>query len=153
MTVTRTTIDIAAPAEPIYRLGSQTAHWPEYLPHYRYVRILAEEAGTQIVAMSAWRDLFPVRWVAQQTNDAAVPRILFRHIRGWTRGMDVAWIFEPIPGGTRVTIEHRLSFRFPIAGAWLEKHVVSNYFIHGIATKTLERIKALAERPAAEGAA
>lgn len=153
MTVTRTSIDIAAPAEPIYRLGSQTAQWPARLPHYRYVRVLEEQGETQIVAMSAWRDCFPVRWVAQQTNDAATPRILFRHLRGWTRGMDVAWIFEPIPGGTRVTIEHRLAFRFPVARAWLEKHVVSDYFIHGIATKTLARIKLLVERRAAEGAA
>jgi hypothetical protein len=94
--------------------------------------------------------LFAVRWVAQQTNDAVTPRIEFRHLRGWTRGMDVAWTFEAIPAGTRVTIEHRLGFRFPVARAWLEKHVVSGYFIEGIARQTLARFKLLAERSVAE---
>jgi len=152
MTVTRTTIDIAAPPGLIYRLSSQTAGWPDILPHYRYVRILEERGAMLIVAMSAWRDVFPVAWVAEQTNDAVTPRITFRHVRGWTRGMDVAWTFDPIPGGTRVTIEHRLAFRFPIASAWLGKHLVSDYFIDGIATKTLARIKRLAEAAAAEPA-
>jgi hypothetical protein len=53
-------------------------------------------------------------------------------------------------GGTRVTIEHRLDFRFPVARAWLEKHVVSGYFIEGIARQTLARFKLLAERSVAE---
>jgi len=149
MTVTRTAIDIAAPAAVVYRLGSETIGWPGILPHYRYVRILEERGAVLVVAMSAWRDIFPVAWVAEQTNDAVTPRISFRHVRGWTRGMDVDWIFEPIRGGTRVTIEHRLTFRFPVAAAWLGKHLVSGYFIDGIASKTLARIKALAERTAA----
>jgi uncharacterized membrane protein len=145
MTVTRNTVEIAAPAESIYALASATERWPEILPHYRYVRVLAEHGPTRVVAMSAWRDVFPVRWVAEQTNDANTPHIAFHHLRGWTRGMDVEWIFEPFAGGTRVTIEHRLQFAFPFAAEWLGKHLVSDYFIHGVAAKTLERVKTLAE--------
>jgi len=44
-----------------------------------------------------------------------------------------------------VTIEHRLAFRFPVAAEWLGKHLVSDYFIHGVATRTLACIKRLAE--------
>jgi hypothetical protein len=62
--------------------------------------------------------------------------------------MDVEWTFEPIRCGTRVTIEHRLAFRFPIAAGWLGKHLVSDYFIHGVAAKTLKRVKAIAEQTA-----
>jgi uncharacterized membrane protein len=145
VTVTRTTIDIAAPAELIYRFGAETQRWPELLPHYRYVRVLEERGLTRVVAMSAWRDLFPIRWVALQTNDPLTPRIAFHHVRGWTRGMDVDWIFEQKNGITRVTIEHRLDFRFPVAAQWLGRHVVSDYFVHGVATKTLARMKVLAE--------
>jgi uncharacterized membrane protein len=145
MTVTRNTLEIAAPAEAVYALASATERWPQILPHYRYVRVLAEHGLTRRVAMSAWRDVFPVRWVAEQTNDPATPHIAFKHVRGWTRGMDVEWRFEPIAGGTRVTIEHRLQFAFPFAAEWLGKHVVSDYFIHGVAARTLARMKALAE--------
>ena len=108
--------------------------------------MLAERGATRTVAMGAWRDVFPIHWIAEQTNDAATPRIAFRHVRGWTRGMDVAWHFTPLDGHvTRVTIEHRLDFRFPVAADWLGRNVVSGYFIHGVAVRTLARIKAIAE--------
>ena len=145
MTVTRNTIEIAAPAHEVYALASATERWPEFLPHYRYVRVLEERGATRLVAMGAWRDVFPIRWVAEQTNDPRTPHIAFRHVRGWTRGMDVEWIFESHDGGTRVTIEHRLQFAFPILSEWLGRHLVGDYFIHGVAAKTLARMKVLAE--------
>lgn len=145
MTITRNAIEIAAPAQTIYALAAATERWPEILPHYRYVRVLGRSGSSRTVAMGAWQDVFPIAWVAEQINDAATPHIAFRHVRGWTRGMDVEWRFEPTATGTRVTIEHRLRFRFPIASAWLGKHLVSDYFVHGVAAKTLARIKALAE--------
>jgi hypothetical protein len=110
------------------------------------VRVLGGAGATRTVAMGAWRDAFPIAWVAEQTNTASPPHIAFHHLRGWTRGMEVAWRFEPLAGGaTRVTITHRLAFRFPFAAAWLGRVVVSNYFIHGVAARTLARIKAIAE--------
>lgn len=145
MTITRNTVEIAAPPAAVYALGSQTDRWPEILPHYRYVRVLSEHGDTRVVAMGAWQDVFPIGWVAEQKNDPSRPHIAFRHLRGWTRGMDVEWLFEPCPAGTRVTIEHRLRFIFPVAAAWLGKHVVSAYFVHGVAAKTLARMKQLAE--------
>jgi ribosome-associated toxin RatA of RatAB toxin-antitoxin module len=147
MTVTRNTVEIAAPPQAVYALASATEKWPEILPHYRYVRVLGENGATRTVAMGAWQDVFPIRWVAEQTNDPRTPHIAFHHVRGWTRGMDVEWIFEPVAGGTRVTIEHRLQFRFPLAARWLGKHLVSDYFVHGVAAKTLARMKQLAEAP------
>ncbi len=145
MTVTRNSVDVAAPAGTVYALGSATERWPEILPHYRYVRVLQEHERTRIVAMGAWQDVFPIRWIAEQTNDPVTPHIRFRHLRGWTRGMDVEWTFEPIAGGTRVTIEHRLQFAFPLAAEWLGRNLVSAYFVHGVAAKTLARMKAIAE--------
>jgi ribosome-associated toxin RatA of RatAB toxin-antitoxin module len=145
MTTTRNTVEIAAPAQRVYELASATERWPEILPHYRYVRVLERHGATRVVAMSAWQDVFPLRWVAEQTNDPSTPHIAFHHVRGWTRGMDVDWIFEPTATGTRVTIEHRLRFLFPVAAEWIGKHLVSDYFIHGVAAKTLARVKALAE--------
>ena len=145
MTQTRNVVDIAAPAHDVYALAAATERWPAILPHYRYVRVLEERGDTRLVAMGAWRDVFPIRWVAEQTNDPITPHIAFHHVRGWTRGMDVEWRFEPLPAGTRVIIEHRLRFRFPVAAEWLGRHVVGDYFIHGVAAKTLARVKAIAE--------
>lgn len=147
MTVTRNTVEIAAAPDRIYALAAATERWPQILPHYRYVRVLDDDGATRTVAMGAWRGVFPIHWIARQTNDPARPHIAFHHVRGWTRGMDVEWIFERSGSSTRVTIEHRLRFAFPVAAAWLGRHVVSDYFIHGVAAKTLARIKLLAEAP------
>jgi ribosome-associated toxin RatA of RatAB toxin-antitoxin module len=145
MTITRNTVEIAASPHAVYALAAATENWPRILPHYRYVRVLEEHGPTRVVAMGAWQNVFPIRWVAEQTNDPRTPHIAFRHVRGWTRGMDVDWIFEPLGAGTRVTIEHRLRFAFPLAAEWLGKHLVSDYFVHGVAAKTLARVKVLAE--------
>jgi hypothetical protein len=139
MTVTENIIEIAAPAKTIYDLAAATDRWPLILPHYRYVRTRSQAGATRIVEMAAWRDAFPLRWVAEQTNDPVQPHIFFHHIE------------EPIGSGTRVTIVHRLEFQFPIAAAWLGEHVVGDYFIAGVAHKTLARMKVLAE--AAQSAA
>lgn len=145
MTVTETATEIAADPATIFRFASATERWPEYLPHYRRVRVIAEEGTTRVVEMAARRGWIPVRWTAEQTNDPSRPHIAFRHVRGWTRGMEVEWRFDPIAGGTRVSIEHRLSFRFPVAAEWIGRHIVSDFFISYVAKRTLARMKTLAE--------
>jgi len=143
--VTTTTIEIAASPEAIFKLASATERWPEYLPHYRFVRVLEERGPVRVVEMAARRGWIPIRWVAEQKNDFARPHIAFLHLRGWTRGMEVEWRFWPVPGGTRVEIEHRLQFRFPVAAEWLGRRVVSDFFIDFVAKRTLARMKVLAE--------
>ena len=60
--------------------------------------------------------------------------------------MEVAWRFEPMPGGTRVVIEHDLDFRLvPIAGEWIGRRIIGDFFIQAIASKTLACFKELAE--------
>jgi len=96
--------------------------------------------------MAARHGAIPLRWTAEQTNDPVRPHIAFHHVAGPTRGMDVEWIFTPLAGGgTRVQIVHRLAFRFPFAADFFGKYVVSDIFIHGVASKTLACMKQLAE--------
>jgi ribosome-associated toxin RatA of RatAB toxin-antitoxin module len=138
-------MDIAAPAATIYGFASATARWPLILPHYRYVRVHERGGARQIVEMAAWRDCFPLHWVAEQIDDAQRPHIAFRHIAGPTRGMEVEWRFEPLGNGTRVTIVHRLDFAFPVCARFLGKYVVGGYFIEGVAARTLRCMKAISE--------
>lgn len=148
MTETANEIVIAAEPATIYALASATERWPELLPHYRFVRVLDGNGNHRIVEMAAMRGAIPVHWTAEQTNDPVRPHIAFRHLRGWTRGMEVEWLFEPSQGFTRVRIVHRLDFQFPVAREWLGRHVVSDFFIRDIAGKTLACMKRLAENGA-----
>lgn len=96
--------------------------------------------------MAARHGGFPLRWTALQTNDAATPHIAFKHLKGPTRTMDVEWIFTPLDTRrTEVRIVHHLAFIFPVAADFFGKYIVSDIFIHGVATKTLATIKRLAE--------
>jgi ribosome-associated toxin RatA of RatAB toxin-antitoxin module len=135
----RNEIIVHASPGRVYRYASDTERWPEYLPHYRYVRVLQDAGDTRVVEMAAKRSGIPVRWRAEQTNDPLTPAIRFHHVAGWTKGMDVLWSFEPVAGGTRVSIDHRAGLPFPMN--W----IVGKFFIDHVATRTLRRMKALAE--------
>lgn len=130
-------IVVNAPPMRIFQYAGATERWPELLPHYRFVRVLEDDGRRRVVEMAARRGAIPVRWRAEQINDPATPRITFRHVSGWTKGMEVVWHFEPVEAGTKVSIEHVL--QSPIAP------IAAKYFIDPIASRTLACMKRIAE--------
>jgi ribosome-associated toxin RatA of RatAB toxin-antitoxin module len=141
----RLSISIRAPFERIFPLAAEVERWPERLPHYRYVRRLASSNGERRFAMGARRGRIPVSWEAIQRPLPEDRRIEFTHTAGVTRGMEVAWRFEPQDGACLVSIEHDLRLRWPLIGEWAARHVIGPQFIETIAKRTLRRVKALAE--------
>ena len=138
-------VRIAAPYERIFELAAEVERWPDVLPHYRYVRRLPADAGTRHFAMGARRGIVPVAWAATQRPLADRRRIEFHHTGGVTRGMEVAWRFEPDGDGWDVSIEHDLDLRWPVIGGFVAEHVIGPHFIDAIAGRTLRTIKRLAE--------
>ena len=141
-------ITIRAPAETVFELAAATERWPEILPHYRWVRRLRGDDRRKLVEMSAWRDFYPVRWVAVQENLPEERRITFRHVRGVSRGMRVEWRLTATPAGTHVRIWHEFHSNLPLIGEFFAHRIVGQLFVGNIAGKTLRRIKQLAEREA-----
>ncbi len=147
---TENEILIRAEAAEVYGLAAPVERWPEILPHYRWVRVLEDDGeGRRLVEMAALRDFIPVRWRAEQLLFPEVPRIVFRHVGGATRGMEVEWVFAPQGEGVvRVSILHDLErglAGWPLVGGVVADRVVGPFFISNIAGKTLGRIKELAE--------
>ncbi len=141
-----TSIEIAAHPRAIYDVVEDIKGWPGLLPHYRFVRVLREAPAERIAVMAARRGPIPVQWTAAERLFPGVPRIEFTHVAGWTKGMEVAWRFEPVASGTRVTIEHELDFRrVPFARDWIARRVIGDFFIDSIANATLARFKLLLE--------
>ena len=138
---------IGAPPEAVYPLVVDLTRWPERLPHYRYVRVLSRDRSETLAAMSARRGIIPVFWQAVQTPEPSSRRIHFRHVRGITRGMEVVWTLEPEAGGTRASIRHDLTLRWPLVGRWFAERIIAREFIDPIAGRTLARFKAIAEAP------
>jgi hypothetical protein len=144
----RVGIHIDAPLERIFPLAAEVERWPERLPHYRYVRRLPAENGERRFAMGARRGPIPVRWEAIQRPFPEKRRIEFTHTGGVTRGMRVAWRFEPNDGGWHVSIEHELDLAWPLIGRFAATRVIGPQFVEAIARRTLGRVKELAEAPA-----
>jgi ribosome-associated toxin RatA of RatAB toxin-antitoxin module len=133
-----------------FAAGAAVERWPEWLPHYRWVRFLERRDGGGIVEMAAYRPFgpfnYPTWWVSEMTIERDAPRVRYRHIRGITTGMDVAWDFAPRDGGTLVTITHRWTGpRWPLIGRLAADLVIGPLFIHGIASRTLAGIARQAE--------
>jgi ribosome-associated toxin RatA of RatAB toxin-antitoxin module len=141
---------VAAPLDRVYALAADVERWPTFLAHYRWVRLLERGSGVAIVEMAAWRPFglfrYPTWWVSEMRADPGARTIHYRHIRGITRGMDVAWSISGQDGGAHVEIVHAWDgpawwlFRRP-AAEW----VIGPVFIHGIASRTLAGVKRAAE--------
>lgn len=119
------------------------------MPHYRYVRVIraTPDRRFKVAAMGARRDFLPVSWMTTQelAPEESPPRIRFRHVRGVTRGMDVAWTLTPGPKGVEVEIYHAFDPGWPLIGGWPAERVVGDFFVGTIAGRTLRCVKATAE--------
>ena len=148
-------ITIRAPLDRIFQVASDVERWPDFLSHYRRVRFLDRHDGGGTVEMAAWRPFGPVRyptwWVSEMSVDPGACEIRYRHVRGITRGMNVAWRLEPTTGTKHagevvVSIIHEWTGPgWPLIGRLAAGLVIGPVFIHGIASRTLAGIKRFSE--------
>jgi hypothetical protein len=148
---------IVADPRHILELAARVEDWPRWLPHYRSVEILgANAAGERLVRMAARRELragapvgWPLHWTAIETVRVDELALEFRHVRGITRGMWVRWQLASDPTGTVVvSIRHVFAPRWPVPDA-LVHAIVGEYFVNGVARRTLRCIREVAERAVA----
>jgi len=154
---------VHAPAHLIFELASRVEKWPTYLPHYRYVRFREKRSdGGGVVEMAAFRPFtistrsrgrlplnWPTWWLSEMSVDDRKPSIRFKHIKGITKGMDVEWTFSSAPNGTHVRIVHVWDGpNWPLIGEFAASWVIGPVFVHGIASRTLAGLAAIAEKRA-----
>jgi ribosome-associated toxin RatA of RatAB toxin-antitoxin module len=139
-------ITIHGDIESIFAVASAVEHWPQLLPHYRWVKILTAGDTERLVEMAAHRDGFPVHWTARQWLDRAHHRIHFTHVRGISRGMQVTWFLEAAPPDVHICIVHDLTLHWPLIGSFMANYVIGKLFVDNIATKTLRTIKDYIEK-------
>jgi ribosome-associated toxin RatA of RatAB toxin-antitoxin module len=154
---------VRAPIRRMFELATNVEKWPSHLPHYRDVRFRERRAdGGGLVEMSAYRPFqladrsdrglginWPTWWLSEMSVDPKAPAIRFRHVGGITKGMDVEWTFVSTAGGTHVRIVHLWDGPgIPVIGKWAAMFVIGPVFVHGIASRTLAGLGAVAEREA-----
>lgn len=140
-------VDIRGDIDRVWALASAVDRWPAILPHYRYVTVVQERADPprQILEMAAWRGVFPVRWLSVVEPRPAERRILFHHIGGAARGMEVAWTIDQRGGLVRATITHALISPYWIIRSRLGEYILGRHVVDYVAGRTLRRIKELVE--------
>lgn len=134
----------------VFETAADVECWPGFLSHYRWVRFLERRTDGGLVEMAAWRPFglfrYPAWWVSEMTIEPEAPRIRFRHVRGITRGMDVAWEFASAQDGVDVTITHWWRGPgWPLVGAAAASLIIGPVFIHAIAQRTLAGVARQAE--------
>lgn len=149
---------VCAPIPQCFTAGADVERWPERLNHYRWVRFRDRRAfGTGEVEMAAVRRFgplpYPVWWVSEMWLDPRTPRVLYRHVRGITTGMNVEWSFQDLGAGrTRIRILHewRDGPRWPLPAVLrraIARWIIGPVFVHGVASRTLRGIKYFLEQP------
>ena len=116
------------------------------LPHYRWVRL-----SNGLLEMAAYRPVIgrigvPLWWVSTLAVYPKDYRIEFRHVRGVTRGMWVEWSLAREADGCLVKIRHVFNPRWPVPDR-VVRAIVGEYFVNGVARRTLACLAARAERP------
>jgi ribosome-associated toxin RatA of RatAB toxin-antitoxin module len=135
---------INAPKARIFETAANLEKWPTFLPHYRYIRYLERSPDRNVVEMAARRGIIPISWVSEELIDRERYEVRFRHLRAWTKGMEVIWKFAEQPEGVLVSILHDLRFRVPIL-APIAEPIIGGFFIHHVAGQTLKHMKAYLE--------
>ncbi len=137
---TGNSVIIHAPKMTIFETAANLERWPEILPHYRYIRYLERGDERNIVVMAALRCGIPIAWTSEQIIDREKLQVRFRHLKAFTKGMEVVWTFNETPDGVLVQIVHDLKFRVaplaPVADA-----IIVKFFIHHVASETLRHMK------------
>jgi ribosome-associated toxin RatA of RatAB toxin-antitoxin module len=147
------TVDVIRTRAPIARAfaaACDVERWPEFLPHYRWVRMLERRPDGGLVEMSAWRPFGPLRWptwwVSEMTVVAADHVVRYRHVRGITAGMDVEWRLRSDGNGTHIRLVHEWTGpRWPLIGRAVANGIIGPVFIHHIASRTLAGVTRRAE--------
>ena len=143
---------IRAPMRRVFEFAREVDRWPRHLPHYRWVRFQTRASdGGGVVEMAAWRPFgslrWPTWWLSEMSVSESEPNVRFRHIAGITKGMEVEWSFAPGIDGTLVRIVHLWNGpRWPLVGGVAAQAVIGPVFVHGIASRTLAGLAAVAER-------
>jgi ribosome-associated toxin RatA of RatAB toxin-antitoxin module len=128
----------------IFETAANLELWPKILPHYRYIKYLERSPERNVVIMAANRSGIPISWMSEQIIDRKNMELRFHHLKVFTKGMEVVWTFRETSTGVVVEITHDLKFRVP-ALAPVAERIIGDFFIHHIANRTLQCMKAYLE--------
>ena len=130
--------------EEVYGLINDVGRWPEIVEHVGDVKVLGMEARKMVVEMATRGGMLPFRMTALQESLPAERRIVFSHVKGPMKGVEVEWTFDHVvlkhKGLVLVSVTHDLK-NVSSARAYL----LNRYFIQNRTETMLVRLKEVVE--------
>jgi ribosome-associated toxin RatA of RatAB toxin-antitoxin module len=146
---------VHAPPDVCFQIAADVERWPEFLPHYRWVRFRDKQGfGAGIVEMAAWRPFaaglrYPTWWVSRMRSAAQEPAVYYQHVAGITRGMEVKWELNAAGADTFIRLFHTWNGpAWPLISSVAAERVILPHFVSAIAQRTLAGVASAAERRA-----
>src|ERR1700737_5106891 len=93
-----------APEEEIFEAAADLERWPKFLPHYRYIHYYEKNPVRNVVKMAATRGFIPIAWTSEQIIDREHRQVRFKHLKAWTKGLEVVGGFKNWPQGIKKKI-------------------------------------------------
>lgn len=110
---------IAAPIDAVYAAARAVETFPEFMPDLESVEVLERWNGNTVTRWVGLVQGRKIRWVEEDLWDDAAYRCDFRQREGDFTRYQGTWRFEPVPEGTRTTIDVDFQLDIPLAGALL----------------------------------
>jgi len=130
--------------EEVYGLINDVGRWPEIVEHIGDVKVLGMESRKLVVEMATRGGVLPFKMTALQESLPGERRIIFSHVKGVMKGVEVEWTFDHVSlknkGLVLVSVIH--DFR-NISSA--RTYILNRYFIQGRTETMLVRLKEVVE--------
>lgn len=136
---------IQAKLEDVFQVAVDVEKYPEFIPSYKEVKILATEDNKMIVKRTGLVRGKRVEWksevIVQQNKSIQAVQL-----EGPLRGMKINWWFEERDGATTITLTHEFEYPIPFIGQLIGRWIVAK-MISQMAQDTLAGIKKRIESP------
>ncbi len=130
MPYVESSIVIKGDVREIYELAKDMESYPQYMPDVESVKVLSRENNTTVTDWVTSVEGTPFLWQELDEFDDDNCRISYRLIEGDLDKFEGEWIFEPVEGGTKVTLTVDYDFGIPeltkLIGPTLQQKVKEN---------------------------
>jgi len=129
---------IDKPVDEVFKVVTDVAKWPEFLPSHRNMTIISQEEDKLLIE---WK--MKVKLKTSILIDRINKRMVTEQLSGLVKGLRAEYIFNGQSGKTTLCLIHSFSSKIPLMGRLVE--LIALNLVKKLALDTLKRIKSKVE--------
>ena len=111
---------VPGPPERAYALAKDMESYPEFMKDVVYLKVLERQGDAQVSEWHARLQGKVLKWKERDVFDDARPAITYYQTEGDLKKFEGAWTFEPVAGGTQVTLSCDFDLGIPMLAPLLD---------------------------------